>query len=76
MARLKPLLTTFAVSGALIGGGAAIANAATSTSTTAATTSNSASSGATGSTGSTAPAQAPHPGSGTATGGKHNCPNM
>jgi hypothetical protein len=70
MARLKPLLTTLAVTGALVGGGAAVASAATSTSTT--STGSSASSGTTGSTGatgSTAPARA-------GSGASHNCPNM
>jgi hypothetical protein len=76
MRRLKPLLVTVALTGAIAGGGTAIANAATSTSS------------ATGSatTTSTAPARttppAPTPGSHApparsgGSGSSHNCPNM
>jgi hypothetical protein len=74
MSRLKPLLTTLVVTGALAGGGAAVATAATSTSTSPATTSTSAAT--TSTTGSTAPAQSPHPGAGTTGSGTHNCPHM
>lgn len=74
MYRLKALLTTLVVTGALAGGGAAIANAATSTTTPAATTSTPAAT--TSTTGSTTPAQSPHPGAGTTGRGTHNCPNM
>ncbi len=74
MGRLKPLLTTLAVTGALVGGGAAIANAASTTSTTS-STSTTGTAPSTSTTGrSTAPAPPPgaHPGSGA----KHNCPGM
>lgn len=79
MRRLKPLLTTLAVTGALAAGGAAIANAATSTTPS--------KKGTTGSgTTTTAPAHRPSRGTqpqgnagsapSSARSGSHNCPNM
>lgn len=67
--RIKSTLTTLAVTGALVGGGAAIANAATSSSTT-----STASSAPTTSTASRsgAPPRAPMPGNHSG----HNCPGM
>jgi hypothetical protein len=62
--RIRPLLTTFAVTAALAGGGAAIASAATSTSSASGT-------------GTTAPAaHAAHTPPANARSGSHNCPNM
>ena len=74
--RLRSTLTTLAVTGALVGGGAAIASAASGTT---------GSSGSTGSSGThaTTPAPNPNPKStptppakGSAPRGGHNCPHM
>jgi hypothetical protein len=75
--RLRSTLTTLAVTGALVGGGAAIANAASGTT---------GSSGSTGSSGThtTTPTPTPPakgstptpPAKGSAPRGGHNCPNM
>ncbi len=68
--RIKTTLTTLAVTGALVGGGAAIANAATSSSTTSTTSSAPATTSTTSH--SSAPSRAPMPG----THNGHNCPGM
>jgi hypothetical protein len=65
--RLTPLLATIAVTGALAGGGAAIASAATSTSTTTPTTTRPT---------SPKPAPANRPPAGRGPGGSHHCHNM
>jgi hypothetical protein len=60
------LLATLAVTGAAVGGGAAIASAAGATSTTSST----------GTTGPTTPSSHPPRPHGNAAGSSHHCPNM
>jgi len=74
MRRLKPLLVTIAATSALVGGGAAIANAATSTSSTSG--SSTTTSTAPARTAPTAPGQGNHARPGNSGSGSHNCPNM
>jgi hypothetical protein len=76
MRRLKPLLVTVALTGAIAGGGAAIANAATSTSST--TGSATTTSTAPARTAPTAPTQGSHapPARSGGSGSYHSCPNM
>ena len=74
MRRLKPLLVTIAATSALVGGGAAIANAATSTSSTSG--SSTTTSTAPARTAPTAPGQGNHARPGKSGSGSHNCPNM
>ena len=69
MRRLKPLLVSAAVTGALVGGGAAVANAATSTTSTSAAP-------ATGTTGTTGPTGSSHPAPTPGARGTHHCPGM
>ncbi len=69
MRRLKPLLTGIALTGALVGGGAAVASAASSTTSTT-PASSTATTGATGPTGSSHAAPAP------GTRAAHHCPGM
>ena len=77
MRRLKPLLVTIAATSALVGGGAAIANAATSTSSTSSTNgSSTTTSTAPARTAPTAPGQGDHARPGNSGSGSHNCPNM
>jgi len=74
MRRLKPLLATIAATSALAGGGAAIANAATSTRATSG--SSATKSTAPARTATTAPGQGSHTSPGRSGSGPHNCPNM
>jgi len=77
MHRLKPLLVTIAATSVLAGGGAAIANAATSTSSTSSTSgSSTTTSTAPARTAPTAPRQGGHAPTGKSGSGSHNCPNM
>jgi hypothetical protein len=70
MPRIKPLVTTLAITGTLIGGGAAIASAATPNSTTTSSHTGTTSSG----TGTSRPSAPAHGQGGSAT--HHNCPGM